>query len=444
MGWFGITTSKDSRESAYNGGEKHFRDVLENQVNDDNWMYVMDPRVDFNTGSTLFVRQGEIAILENNAELSSVFEPSRYTLTTENYPIISRFRNMLTGGISAYSCRIHYFRTGISKSIFWGVGDIRIYDSQNRYAKLGAAGTYRYKIDNPGVFIKNVVCRNEFVNQEKVLEYLETQIASIAKQHLSNYLKQHRDSLLEAVNEVIDIANYISPNLEDALDEFGLSLNNFVVEAVNFTNSYEEEYDKTSQSYFERERGLIAEDEQKIRRIISAQGDLGVMETLGDNWGRQQAADILKNISLNPGAGGVAAAGAGLGMGMGAGNVISSMASQVFAPFNTQQPQTPVQTNAPSRFQQARNIQEKPVAPPPPPMNSNKFYVYLNSQVCGPFDMQAIEQHVKNGIINPQTQVCLEGKAEWQLAAVTEISKLFNQNVGSMPPPPPMNPNSNF
>ena len=169
MGWFGITTSKDSRESAYNGGEKHFRDVLENQVNDDNWMYVMDPRVDFNTGSTLFVRQGEIAILENNAELSSVFEPSRYTLTTENYPIISRFRNMLTGGISAYSCRIHYFRTGISKSIFWGVGDIRIYDSQNRYAKLGAAGTYRYKIDNPGVFIKNVVCRNEFVNQEKVL-----------------------------------------------------------------------------------------------------------------------------------------------------------------------------------------------------------------------------------------------------------------------------------
>ena len=48
-----------------------------------------------------------------------------------------------------------------------------------------------------------------------------------------------------------------------------------------------------------------------------AQADKSVMEILGEDWGRQQAATILKDLANNQSES-AAAAGAGLGMGIGA------------------------------------------------------------------------------------------------------------------------------
>ena len=41
------------------------------------------------------------------------------------------------------------------------------------------------------------------------------------------------------------------------------------------------------------------------------------MDVLGNDWGKQRAAEILRESANNPGAGGAAAAGAGIGMGDG-------------------------------------------------------------------------------------------------------------------------------
>jgi membrane protease subunit (stomatin/prohibitin family) len=84
-----------------------------------------------------------------------------------------------------------------------------------------------------------------------------------------------------------------------------------------------------------------------------AQGDKAVMGVLGDDWGKQQAANILGTLAANPGAGGIAATGAGLGMGMAAGGVFGNMANQMFTPMSTtQQPvQQPIQQPS-GRFEQ--------------------------------------------------------------------------------------------
>lgn len=89
-----------------------------------------------------------------------------------------------------------------------------------------------------------------------------------------------------------------------------------------------------------------------IAKLRNAQADKGVMDVLGNDWGRQQAANILGTLAENPGSGGVASAGAGVGMGMAAGNVFAGMAQQMFIPI---QPQTSAQSVVPqtsSRFTQ--------------------------------------------------------------------------------------------
>ena len=92
------------------------------------------------------------------------------------------------------------------------------------------------------------------------------------------------------------------------------------------------------------------------------QADKEKMRILGDDWGRQQAADILGNLANNPGAGGVAAAGAGMGMGIGAGGAFGSMAQQMFAPMNngfSDKSQEAMSTGISGRFIQQDNGETK-------------------------------------------------------------------------------------
>jgi membrane protease subunit (stomatin/prohibitin family) len=88
-----------------------------------------------------------------------------------------------------------------------------------------------------------------------------------------------------------------------------------------------------------------------IAKLRGAQADKGVMDILGDDWGRQQSKDILRDLANNPGSGGLAAAGAGLGMGAAAGGVFANMAQQMFNPMQPQAPM-PVAPAPSGRFTQ--------------------------------------------------------------------------------------------
>jgi membrane protease subunit (stomatin/prohibitin family) len=102
-----------------------------------------------------------------------------------------------------------------------------------------------------------------------------------------------------------------------------------------------------------------------IAKMRNAQADRGVMDVLGNDWGRQQAANILGTLASNPGSGGVASAGAGLGMGVAAGSAFGNMAQQMFAPM--QQQTQPLADPQPS----GRFTQKSTDAPPQTNGDSN-------------------------------------------------------------------------
>ena len=89
-------------------------------------------------------------------------------------------------------------------------------------------------------------------------------------------------------------------------------------------------------------------------------GDLDELNMQGDRYNQIQGMKILKNLSVNEGAGGIASAGAGIGVGMAAGSVMGDIARSVFAPMqSTQQPQMPTyQQGGSSRFGQPTQTEE--------------------------------------------------------------------------------------
>ena len=120
--------SKNTNEMMYEGGHKHFVDIIKNRVGNDTLIF-KNPEEDFNNGSTLVVEPGEQAVFISEGRIEEKFDPGTYTLTTENYPFVSRLRNALSGGVSSFHCVVYFVRTASSREIKWGTDTpIKVYD----------------------------------------------------------------------------------------------------------------------------------------------------------------------------------------------------------------------------------------------------------------------------------------------------------------------------
>lgn len=75
----------------------------------------------------------------------------------------------------------------------------------------------------------------------------------------------------------------------------------------------------------------------------------------------------------------------------------------------------------------------------PPPMPSTSFYVAVNGQQAGPFNMQQLQQMCQIGQLTAQSLVWKQGMSSWAAAnTVPELASLFAPPIpGATPPPMP-------
>ena len=73
----------------------------------------------------------------------------------------------------------------------------------------------------------------------------------------------------------------------------------------------------------------------------------------------------------------------------------------------------------------------------PPQMMSAQYYVGINGQQMGPFDVNMLRQMAQQGQLNAQTQVWTQGMPQWAPAGtVAELAALFAAApMGATPPP---------
>lgn len=338
---------RNPNETAYVGGKKHWADVIKNSGSGELLIW-RQPEEDFNTNSTLIVMPGEEAIFIKGGTVEQTFENGTYHLSTENYPFIGRLRNAFTGGVSTFNCVVYFVRTAHSVEIRWGTDSpIQVRDKLLGIAtKLRCRGSYKIQIDNPVKFLEKLIGNNvPFQLQEELNKYFINEFQSKIKSVIARAINESNTEILGIDARLDEFSEIIEPYMQEILDDYGLKCVKFVVAAIDIDD------DELRRRYDE-----IGMD--SIAKLRGAQADKAVMGILGDDWARQQAANILGDLANNPGAGGVAAAGAGMGMGIGAAGAFGAMAQQMFAPMNNgvvPQQQTPIQNTPSGRFTQQKS-----------------------------------------------------------------------------------------
>jgi len=334
--------NKNPNEAAYVGGKKHWADVIKNSGPGELLIW-RQPEEDFNTNSTLTVMPGEEAIFIKGGVIEQTFNNGTYRLSTENYPFISRLRNAFTGGVSTFNCVVYFVRKAHSMEILWGTSSpIQVRDKLLGIAtKLRTRGAYKIQIDNPQKFLTKLLGNNiPFKSQQELVDkYFANEFQGKIKASITRALNETDTELLGIEARIEEFAEAVEPFLGEVFEDYGLRMIKFSIAALDIDD------DEIRRRY--DEIGMDA-----IAKLRNAQADKGVMDVLGSDWGRQQAASILGDVARNPGAGGVAAAGAGMGMGMAAGSVFGGMAQQMFTPMQPQIPQEPLTPQPSGRFSQ--------------------------------------------------------------------------------------------
>lgn len=328
MGFF---NNKNQNESAFVGGEKHWVDVIKNS-GDGNLLVWRQPEEDFNTNSTLIVMPGEQAVFINQGNIEQVFTAGTYKLSTNNYPFISRLRNAFSGGVSTFNSVVYFVREADSQEIEWGtMQPIRYGDAMLGPVNIKAGGAYKVKIENPSLFLTKLLGNNVNVEtQDGLNRYFANEfsmhIADSINKTLSRLQTENYKEVYHYTGNLVEFANSVQPQLQSILDDYGLKLRAFSISRCK------DEY-----------------EDPEVAKMIT---DKKRMQYLGGNWAAQQQVDILKNVSTNEGAGGIASAGAGLGMGLSMGGVFGGMSQQM----QGQAQAAPVNSNPMDKLKQLKDM----------------------------------------------------------------------------------------
>lgn len=94
------------------------------------------PCEDFNTSTQLIVHESQEAIFFMNGQTLDLFGAGRYTLETENIPLIRKVTNLPTGGQTPFHCEVYFVNKTEQMAIRWGT------DSKVQYLEP----TYKFPI----------------------------------------------------------------------------------------------------------------------------------------------------------------------------------------------------------------------------------------------------------------------------------------------------------
>lgn len=326
------------------------------------------PCEDFNVGSQLIVAEYEEALFVRDGIVEEVFGAGKYTLTTENYPFLTKLTaKLLTGGVSAYSCKVYYINKSHHLELKWGTSlPIRCIDPVwGIEVHVQGRGAYSVVVKDSKKFFIKMVGANAAATEADIVKQFKTAFLQNITDELFEYLNSSETEIIVTCNRKNALAKTITPILNEILDEYGLELVNFYIENLEIPENDDsmkrirEMRILRQEKQFEREQNLadqrlelgIRQESADTDRYVSgqhAQADyerMKIRDQDGNNgWARQEAANIMRKMAENGGESGDSNIIAQLGMGLGMGRAIGNMAENTFSNLND-----PLNSNAPKK-----------------------------------------------------------------------------------------------
>ena len=191
------------------------------------------PAEDFNTLSQLIVHESQEAVFFSDGQALDSFKAGRYTLETKNIPLISKLRNLVTGGVSPFHTEVYFINLATMMDIPWGTpSQVTVKDPNYGYSySAGASGSFGLKIIDGRKLLINLVGTEQEMSTANIQKYFKDLIVTRVKNCIAVELSRY--SYNEFNQHLNDISENVAGLIRDDIAEYGIQILNFFLSAVN-------------------------------------------------------------------------------------------------------------------------------------------------------------------------------------------------------------------
>ena len=251
-------------------------------------------------GAQLIVREGQAAVFLNEGVIADVFGPGRYTLMTENLPLLTKLKSWEYGFNSPFKAEVFFVSTRLFTNQKWGTQKpILMRDAEFGLVRMSAFGIFSFRVTRPEVFLREIFGTLPTYTTRDIVGYLRRMVVS----RLADVIGELQTPIIDLVSSYDELGEAGRTRMQPSFEAIGLSLQQLIIESISLP--------------------------EEVEKVIDKRTSMGVLGDLGQ-YTRYQSAEAIRDAARNPG--GIAGVGVGLGAGAQVGRAFADAVGGQAAP----------------------------------------------------------------------------------------------------------------
>lgn len=242
---------------------------------------------DIKMGAQLIVQESQEAVFFRDGKAYDTFGPGRYTLTTQNVPVLTRILT-LPWQESPFQAQVYFISKQTFIDLKWGTKQpIAFRDKELYMVRLRSFGKFSIKVADGSLLLNKLVGTQGRYTTRDIAEYLKDIIVA----RLTDVLGENLESILDLPKLYDELASACKARVMEDFAQYGLELVDLFLGAIT--------------------------PPEEVQKMMDERSGMGALGNL-DRYMQLQTARAIRDAAQGGGAGGGGMAAAGMGLGLGA------------------------------------------------------------------------------------------------------------------------------
>src|SRR5262245_37572910 len=195
-------------------------------------------------GAQLIVRESQIAQFVYLGQFGDTFGPGKYSLVTDNIPVLTTLKSWKYGFESPFKADVYYVNTRLFTGNKWGTSNpVMMRDQDFGIVRARAFGTYDFKVVDVKTFLKEVAGTDNHFRLDEFADTMRSRIVSV----FSDALASAKVPVLDVAARYSELGQALLSLINPVLTEkYGLEMSSFILENVSLPPEVEQAIDKRS------------------------------------------------------------------------------------------------------------------------------------------------------------------------------------------------------
>ena len=256
------------------------------------------PIEDFNLGSQLIVHESQEAIFFRDGQALDLFSAGRYTLETQQLPILEKLYSLPTDTEGTFHSEVYFFNLVSQMAIKWGTPEkINFLEPQTGAPiSIGARGVLNFKIANARKLLLKLVGTSGKLTRQDLMEdgeghiknYFRSLIQLTVSTNLANIITAEKMDILQLDQQKMRLSAAMLNAIQSSFEEYGLVVTEFLVMGIMLPQKGDLGYDALQTILQMRQKDLTksaiaTETELKLAEMeAKKQLDIRIQENVAE------------------------------------------------------------------------------------------------------------------------------------------------------------------